>query len=117
MSVFTMINWQLLTYNGMLGPRKTPLPFAYICYMIVILICKLIHNCDNSALEMLVSFQTDVIACTLLHIIRHCQSRHLNQTYYQLAASNRLFGYLLEVIVILLGLLFAVLAMLFLYGT
>ena len=40
-----------------------------------------------------------------------------NQTYYQLAASNRLLGDLLEVIVILLGLLFAVLAMLFLHGT
>ena len=62
---------------------------------------------------MLVSFQTDVIACTLLHIIRHCQSRHLNQTYYQLADSNRFLG----VIAMLLGLLFAVLAMLFLYGT
>ena len=85
--------------------------------MIVILICKLIHNCDNSALEMLVSFQTDVIACTLLHIIRHCKSEYFNQTSYQLAASNRLLGDLLEVIVILLGLLFAVLAMLFLYGT
>ena len=66
--------------------------------MIVRLICKLIHNCDNSALEMLVSFQTDVITCTLLHIIRHCKSEYLNPTYDQLAASNRLLGDLLEVI-------------------